>query len=178
MNTLLSRINALFAFTLSVLAGLTFLCALSTTFKRYGDLVDIKISTSKSYVRSMPNFQAGRQQCDLGFLNFDLSADFTKAMDWNTKQLFLYLTAHYATQNNKDNQVVLWDYILLRGENPKLNLKSQNSKYYFWDDGQGLKGNPNITLTLSMNVIPNAGFLPLFTSGSTHRFAFPSVYES
>ncbi|KFM65065.1 Signal peptidase complex subunit 3, partial [Stegodyphus mimosarum] len=35
MNTVLSRANAIFAFSLSVLAGLTFLCFLSTAFNEY-----------------------------------------------------------------------------------------------------------------------------------------------
>lgn len=174
MNTLLSRVNALFAFTLSILAGLTLICAISTGFKDYGSLLDIKISTSRHNVRRLPNFQAGRKECDLGYLNFNLDGDFSKAMDWNTKQLFIYLTAYYKTSENVENQVVLWDHILRRGENPRISLKNTNIKYYFWDDGQGLLGNPNITLKLSVNVVPNAGFLPLFTSQIAHTFAFPA----
>ncbi len=34
------------------------------------------------------------------------------------------------------------------------------SRYYFWDDGNGLLGHKNVTMTLSWNVIPNAGNLP------------------
>ena len=37
------------------------------------------------------------------------------------------------------NQVVLWDKIIQRGENAKLDYRSMNTKYYFWDDGNGLK---------------------------------------
>lgn len=36
-------------------------------------------------------------------------------------------------------QVVLWDKIILRGENAVLDFKNMNTKYYFWDDGNGLK---------------------------------------
>jgi len=36
MNTALSRVNAVFAFSLSVLASLTFLCFLSTAFTDRG----------------------------------------------------------------------------------------------------------------------------------------------
>ena len=39
----------------------------------------------------------------------------------------------------KLNQVVLWDKIIVRGENAILNLKNANTKYYFWDYGNGLK---------------------------------------
>ena len=178
MNTFLARTNAVFAFALSILAALTFFCAMSTSYKKYGDVVPVKISTARESVRNLPNYQAGRETCDLGMLNFDLEADFTKAFDWNTKQLFLYLTAHYKTPANAINQVVLWDHILLRQPEAKLSLKNHNVKYYFWDDGHGLKNNPNVTLTLSMNVIPNAGMLPIFTVPTTHTFTFPNIYTN
>lgn len=35
--------------------------------------------------------------------------------------------------------MVLWDKIVLRGENTKLNLKDMKSKYFFFDDGNGLR---------------------------------------
>ncbi|XP_054154904.1 signal peptidase complex subunit 3-like [Oppia nitens] len=176
MNTLLSRTNAIFAFTLSVLASLTIICALSTTFKHYNQLVDIDISTVKKLVKNVADYSAGRERNDLGFISFNLDADFGPAFDWNTKQLFLYLTAHYKTGNNVLNQVVLWDHIIQRGEPTKVQLKNQHTKYYFWDDGNGLKGNNNVTLTLSMNVIPNSGLLPISTIPYSHTFSFPNEY--
>jgi len=176
MNTLLSRTNAIFAFTLSVLASLTLLCALSTTFKAYDQLVDVQMSATKKLVKNVADYSAGRERNDLGFISFNLDADFTPAFDWNTKQLFLYMTAHYKTRNNVLNQVVLWDHIIQRGEPTKISLRNQHTKYYFWDDGNGLKANDNITLTLSMNVIPNAGLLPISTVPSVHTFAFPNEY--
>lgn len=36
-------------------------------------------------------------------------------------------------------QVVLWDKIVLRGDNAALDFKNMNTKYYFWDDGKGLR---------------------------------------
>ena len=41
--------------------------------------------------------------------------------------------------SEKVNQVVLWDKIIQRGENAVLDYRSMNTKYYFWDDGNGLK---------------------------------------
>ena len=81
---------------------------------------------------------ASREKNDLGFLTFDLNADLTPLFNWNVKQLFLYLTAEYETPKNKVNQVVLWDKIIQRGENAVLDYRSMNTKYYFWDDGNGL----------------------------------------
>uniref|UniRef100_A0A8V0XGH1 Signal peptidase complex subunit 3 n=2 Tax=Phasianidae TaxID=9005 RepID=A0A8V0XGH1_CHICK len=76
------------------------------------------------------------------------------------------------------NQVVLWDKIILRGDNPRLFLKDMKSKYFFFDDGNGLKGNRNVTLTLSWNVVPNAGLLPLVTGSGHMSVPFPDTYET
>ncbi|KAL3879040.1 hypothetical protein ACJMK2_031354 [Sinanodonta woodiana] len=170
MNTFLSRLNTIFAFTLSVMAGLTFLCFLSTVFNDHKTLVSI--NTGKIIVKSVPDYSTSREKNDLGFVVFDVHI-----FNWNVKQLFLYLTAEYTTQNHKLNQVVMWDKIIRRGENAILDYRSMNTKYYFWDYGNGLKGNRNVTLTLSWNVIPNAGTLPKVMGEGSHRFAFPDEYS-
>src|SRR5690606_10749195 len=123
-------------------AVLTGLCALSTMFKAYDQTAVVKIEAMQTSVKRVPDYSSNRKPLDLGYIKFNLDADFTKTFDWNTKELFLYLTAHYATATNEVNQVILWDHILRRGESPILRLRQQSTKYYFFDDGFGLKGNP------------------------------------
>ena len=138
MHTFLTRANALAAYTMSVLAALTFACFLSTfLIETYS--APAKMNTVKVVVKHVPDYSASREKNDLGFLTFDLQADLTPLFNWNVKQLFLYLTAEYETKNNVVNQVVLWDKIIQRGENAILDYRSMNTKYYFWDDGNGLK---------------------------------------
>uniref|UniRef100_A0A8C5D722 Signal peptidase complex subunit 3 n=1 Tax=Gouania willdenowi TaxID=441366 RepID=A0A8C5D722_GOUWI len=165
MNTVLSRANSLFAFSLSVMAALTFGCFITTAFK------DRRVPVSKVMLKNVDDFTGPRERSDLGFITFDLSPIF----DWNVKQLFLYLSAEYATKSNALNQVVLWDKIVLRGENPKLNLRDMKSKYFFFDDGNGLRANKNITLTLSWNVV---GILPLVVGSGQVSLPFPDMYET
>lgn len=112
---------------------------------------------------------------DYDSLDF-FQADLTHLFNWNVKQLFVYLTAEYETQSNKINQVVLWDKIIKRGENAKLSFSNLNSEYYFFDDGYGLKGNSNVTLILSWNIIPNVGRLDLAKGSGSHSFSFPNEY--
>ncbi|CAG5120565.1 unnamed protein product [Candidula unifasciata] len=125
MNSFTSRLNSLFAFTLSVMAALTFLCFLSTFFNDHIRPVDIKVGKVTAL-----------------------------------------------------NQVVLWDKIIERGEESLLDYHSANTKYYFWDYGNGLRGHENVTLTLSWNVIPNAGTLPKVTGAGSERIVFPDQYTS
>ncbi|KAF7489907.1 Signal peptidase complex subunit 3 [Sarcoptes scabiei] len=178
MNTFLTRSNAVFAFSLSNLAVLTTFLILSTITKDYSQLVDVKINSVRKLVKNVADYSAGRERNDLGFLSFDLDANFDKAFDWNTKQLFIFLTAQYRTKNNALSQVVLWDHIMLREDEHILSLKNQHSKYYFWDDGNGLLGN-NINLTLTVNIIPNSGYIPIhMIPTSKHQFVFPTQYDS
>ncbi|XP_075203300.1 signal peptidase complex subunit 3 [Anomaloglossus baeobatrachus] len=176
MNTALSRANSLFAFSLSVMAALTFGCFITTAFK--DRVVPVNIHVSRVTLENVEDFTGPREKSDLGFLIFDINADLQPIFDWNVKQLFIYLSAEYATKSNALNQVVLWDKIILRGDNPKLSLKEMKSKYFFFDDGNGLKGNRNITLTLSWNVVPNAGILPLVTGSGHISIPFPENYKT
>ncbi|RVE75844.1 hypothetical protein OJAV_G00002770 [Oryzias javanicus] len=170
MNTVLSRANSLFAFSLSVMAVLTFGCFITTAFKDRRVPVDIRVS--RVLLKNVDDFTGPRERSDLGFPHLQ------PIFDWNVKQLFIYLSAEYATKANSLNQVVLWDKILLRGENAKLNLRDMKSKYFFFDDGNGLRSNKNITLTLSWNVVPNAGILPLVVGSGHVSLPFPESYEN
>ena len=85
--------------------------------------------------------------------------------DWNTKQLFVMLIAHYKTKRNVRhhdsqqyevcigiilctsmihtyiqiiNQVVLWDKIIKRGDPATISASAIKPKYPFFDDGFGL----------------------------------------
>ncbi|NWH58864.1 SPCS3 peptidase, partial [Geococcyx californianus] len=148
--------------------------------------------------KNVDDFTGPRERSDLGFVTFDITADILNGksgylttliffltclhlqsiFDWNVKQLFVYLSVEYSTKKNALNQVVLWDKVILRGDNPKLFLKDMKSKYFFFDDGNGLKGNKNVTFTLSWNVVPNAGILPLVTGSGHVSVPFPDTYET
>nr|QBH72893.1 microsomal signal peptidase 23 kd subunit [Eurycantha calcarata] len=176
MHSVLTRGNAILAYTLSVLAALTFFCFASTVLIDYRTTA--AMNTVKVVVKNVPDYSASREKNDLGFITFDLQTDLNHLFNWNVKQLFLYLTAEYATSANELNQVVLWDKIILRGENAALDFKNMNTKYYFWDDGNGLKDNRNVTLSLSWNIIPNAGLLPNIIAMGKHSFRFPAEYTT
>eukprot|EP00112_Aurelia_sp_Birch-Aquarium-sp1_P008037 Seg1880.1 transcript_id=Seg1880.1/GoldUCD/mRNA.D3Y31 product="Signal peptidase complex subunit 3" protein_id=Seg1880.1/GoldUCD/D3Y31 len=176
MHSFLSRANVVFAYTLTVLAAVTFGCFASTFFfKRVDPMIELNVN--KQIVKSVRDFTVAKDYTDLGFLTFDVNTDLNPLFNWNVKQLFLYITAEYKTENNEINQVILWDKIILRGEKAVLDLANMNTKYYFFDDGiGGLRSNKNISLTFSWNTIPNAGLLPRYTSKHVHQFAFPDSY--
>ncbi|CAI9607720.1 unnamed protein product, partial [Staurois parvus] len=98
MNTVLSRANSLFAFSLSVMAALTFGCFITTAFKER--VVPVNIHVSRVTLENVEDFTGPRERSDLGFIIFDINADLQPIFDWNVKQLFIYLSAEYATKSN------------------------------------------------------------------------------
>ena len=60
-----------------------------------------------SFRKNVPNYGASKEVQDLGYLTFDLQTDLSGLFNWNVKQLFLYLTAEYQTENNELNQVTV-----------------------------------------------------------------------
>jgi len=152
---------------------MTFLFFLSTAFHQYS--TDVKLATGKVVVKSVPDYTVSRDELDLGVITFDIDANLTDLFNWNVKELFVYLAAEYRTKDNQVNQVVLWDKIIQRGQPGVVSAKNVHSKYYFWDDGRGLRETP-VRLSLNWNVIPNAGLLPTFAGHGEHTFTFPADY--
>lgn len=53
---------------------------------------------------------------------FDMAADMRGLFTWNTKLVFLYVTAEYKTELNALNQIVIWDYIIENVEHAQLTV--------------------------------------------------------
>eukprot|EP00541_Cyclophora_tenuis_P017746 CAMPEP_0116577888 /NCGR_PEP_ID=MMETSP0397-20121206/21392_1 /TAXON_ID=216820 /ORGANISM="Cyclophora tenuis, Strain ECT3854" /LENGTH=143 /DNA_ID=CAMNT_0004107199 /DNA_START=195 /DNA_END=623 /DNA_ORIENTATION=- len=112
--------------------------------------------------------------------SFDLHADMGLAFHWNTKQLFVYVVASYAsTANPRKNQIVLWDTIL-EATNPNKVLRHDNVflKYALVDQGEELRAN-DIQLQLRWDHMPITGLL--YTGEQPHdnttTFTLPSEYD-
>ena len=54
--------------------------------------------------------------------------DLTPLLNWNTKQLFLYVGAEFTSADGTQNEVVIWDRIVRRKEDAVINV-STKSKY-------------------------------------------------
>ncbi|XP_078267155.1 signal peptidase complex subunit 3-like isoform X1 [Rhinoraja longicauda] len=172
MHCLASRLNSLFTFTLLAMAALTLLVFLSTALRqpRVPAALTLASVTLKKYEDYIT---IG----DVASLNFSIYVDLGPVFNWNVKHLFLYLSAEYATKTNALNQLILWDKIIARAEDPKLDFRDMSTKYLFLDDGNGLKGHQNISLVLSWNIIPNAGTLFLIPASTHTLISLPEKYE-
>ena len=112
------------------------------------------LTTPSSTTREQANTFEG----DYAIFTFDLDVDLTPAFHWGTKQLFAYVTAHYKTSQHAENQVVVWDKIILAPEQAHIKEKNRKIKYPLRDFGHGLTKN-SITLVFSYQMHPIAGLM-------------------
>jgi hypothetical protein len=69
------------------------------------DLLVTKIS-----VRGRPHYYSNKRE-EYAHIKFSLSADFSSLFTWNTKQLFVYVSATWPSTNTT-NEAVIWDTII------------------------------------------------------------------
>ena len=101
-------------------------------------------------------------------------ADLTGIFNWNVKQLFVYISATYATKTNSFNEVVIWDKVISSPEGAKLLLTEQYNKYPLVDQKADLRDTP-ITLSLFWDVMPITGILKRSSKRMT-RVRLPAAY--
>lgn len=89
---------------------------------------------------------------------FDLNTDLSPLFNWNTKQVFVYLTGEYEGQLRPQtkSEVTYWDKIITKGDNAKLQLKNVRSKYAVWDLEEVFVGR-ELTFKLKWNMQPWIG---------------------
>lgn len=106
-------------------------------------------------------------------ITFDLDADLAPLFNWNTKQVFVYLTAEYPGKlANLLNKVTYWDKIVRRGDT-RISLRNARSKYSVWDVERFFRGR-NATVRLEWNVQPYVGALVYGATEKAATFTFPT----
>ena len=109
-------------------------------------------------------------------MNIELHADLRPEFSWNTKQLYVYVTAEFATEKSPYNEMVIWNRIIEKREDAKLDIRKLQKMYPFVlsDQEEGLRGR-QFNVTLSWNIMPKVGML--FTQSKTFSgMAFPEYY--
>lgn len=174
MHSFLSRGNAILAYSFSILAAATFLCFVSTSFLTH----EADVAFNKAVGRIDLEYVPGLGHVEEARITADLETNVTRLFNWNAKELFLYLTAEYRSPDNSLNQVILWDKIIKRGEPAALRYTRVMQEYRFLDTRASLLNNPNVTLYLSWNIIPNAGMLRTYSSVNKVQIKMPGNYNN
>ncbi|KAK9474761.1 putative microsomal signal peptidase [Dipodascopsis tothii] len=127
-------------------------------------------SITVKYGRPQGGYNYKRQE--YATAKFSVEADLTPLFNWNTKQVFVYLTASYPGKPYS-NKVVLWDDIITSKDTAVISLKNQKADYQVYDV-TGKFNERDATLALEWNVQPYVGMLLWDKSAARSKFQFPA----
>jgi len=171
MHSIYQRINGISALLSSCLIALLAAIALSglaIQIYRGEPTGALQVKPLRVMKGRSENFGGKKQE--FAFYQFDYEGDLTSLFDWNTKQLFLYLSAEYVNEQGAKNDVVLWDRIVRRKKDAKIRIKGAKNKYRFRELSRSFEGSTPVNFTLKYNLMPYVGVL---TFGEIGRTAEP-----
>lgn len=182
MFNLANRVQVLLNQTLTAVSVLTAAIALISVVQLYFagvwsiDTTSISNVKAIALLKNLRSFGAlhGKPK-ENSKIAFDLSADLTPLFHWNTKQIFVYLTAEYEGKlAGLSSRVTYWDKIITRREDATLSLKNARAKYLVWDVEKSFRGR-NATLRLEWSIQPYVGAFVLGETLAGEDFVFASV---
>jgi len=109
---------------------------------------------------------------EVGLARFNLTADLTPLFHWNTKQLFIYVTAEYSNSDGTHNEAVMWDRIVRRKEDALIDVVAP-PKYPLRDMRYSFKKSSPVQFALKYNVMPYVGMLTYGEVARTETEPFP-----
>lgn len=133
------------------------------------------ITPSASLKRSFQYGSPNKKDKENSKIQFDLHTDLLPLFNWNTKQVFVYLTAEYPGKSEgSSNKVVYWDKIITSKDDAVLDLAKQRSKYSVWDVEKSFRER-NATVKLEWNIQPWIGPLIFGETKAHESFQFVSA---
>ncbi|PTD10636.1 hypothetical protein FCULG_00008573 [Fusarium culmorum] len=145
----------------------------------------VSLGSQTPNVKGRPHYYSTKKE-EYAIIRFNLDADLRSLFTWNTKQVFVYVTAEWPGPNNSTNEAVIWDKIitnpsadhlqnigpvamkkLKRSAEGKtidpdrgfLGLKNQKPKYQITHPTGKVAATEDVKLKLHYNVQPWVGFL-------------------
>ncbi|KAI1802293.1 signal peptidase 22 kDa subunit [Daldinia bambusicola] len=187
MYNSLTRIQNVFGFFTTVAFVVAAIIAASDLTAPRTPSATIK-PTNVQVVKGRPHYYSTKKE-EYAIIKFSLDADFSSLFTWNTKQLFVYVTAEWPATGsaaNQTNKAVIWDSIItspsadhLSNLGPaslkklrksaagktidpsrgKLSLKNQKPKYQITHPSGKIASAADVTLRVHYNVQPWVGAL-------------------
>ncbi|KIS70186.1 signal peptidase complex subunit SPC3 [Mycosarcoma maydis] len=156
MHSTLSRLNAVSALATTIILVLVVLIDVtrSNSHKPTGQVVINQLEL----VRGKAAWHMDRSIQDFVQVDFNIDADFAPLFDWNTKQVFVSLSASYDSAKHV-SEVVIWDRILRSKQDAHVALNTAKNKYGFREVSRSFKDITNTTFTLKYNIMPKVGLL-------------------
>lgn len=161
MHSLAQRTSSWTSVITSALFTVAILVSILTYLTNTSDDSSFLIKNVKALVsvKNTRNFGGSREKPkENAKFKFDLIADFSALVDWNTKQIFTYVFVEFddGYDNINESKLIIWDRILTDKNNVYINTKNIKSKYSIWDYTKTLQGRTG-QLKLGYNIQPYIG---------------------
>ncbi|KAK3944971.1 signal peptidase subunit-domain-containing protein [Diplogelasinospora grovesii] len=187
MYSSLVRLQNTFGFFTTVAFVVAAIIAASDLLAPRAPVVNTLEANNVQVATGRPHYYSNKKE-EYASIRFTLDADLSSLFTWNTKQLFVYVTAEWpaAGSENATNQAVIWDTIItspsadhLMNVGPatmkklrksaegksidpsrgKISLKNQRPKYQITHPSGKLAEIDDVVLKLHYNVQPWVGAL-------------------
>ncbi|KAF3021537.1 hypothetical protein E8E14_012671 [Neopestalotiopsis sp. 37M] len=185
MYNSLTRLQNVFGFFTTVAFVVAAIIAASDFTVPRTPSADIK-TTNVQVVKGRPHYYSTKKE-EYAIIKFSLDADLSSLFTWNTKQLFVYVTAEWTSpKKNQTNSAVIWDTIITSPSSDHLanigpatlkklrksaagkpvdksrgllQLKNQKPKYQITHPSGKIAETDDVVLKVHYNVQPWVGFL-------------------
>ncbi|KAF5709850.1 SPC3-signal peptidase subunit [Fusarium mundagurra] len=185
MYNSLTRIQNTFGFFTTVAFVVAAFIAASDLLAPRAPDAGIFQKTSAQVVKGRPHYYSSKKE-EYAIIRFNLDADLRSLFTWNTKQVFVYVTAEWPGPNNSTSEAVIWDKIItnpsadhlqnigpvamkklkrsaegksIDPERGFIGLKNQKPKYQITHPSGKVAEIDDVKLKLHYNVQPWVGFL-------------------
>ncbi|KAF4983024.1 hypothetical protein FZEAL_1469 [Fusarium zealandicum] len=111
MYNSLTRIQNSFGFFTTVAFVVAAFIAASDLLAPRTPSTGLVTPTNVQVVKGRPHYYSSKKE-EYAIIKFSLDADFSSLFTWNTKQLFVYVTAEWPGPKNATNEAVIWDSII------------------------------------------------------------------
>ncbi|KXX81368.1 Signal peptidase complex subunit SPC3 [Madurella mycetomatis] len=117
MYSSIVRLQNTFGFFTTVVFAVAAFIAASDLLAPRTPSVGVLKTTNLQVVRGRPHYYSSKKE-EYAIIKFSLDADLSSLFTWNTKQLFVYVTAEWpsvggtGSGQNATNQAVIWDSII------------------------------------------------------------------
>merc|ERR1711939_813988 len=119
MHNSLTRVQNVFGFFTSVAFAVACAVAVSVFLHPQAPAASLELRNVQ-VVKGRPHYYSTKRE-EYAHVKFDLDADLTSLFSWNTKQIFLYITASYPSSNPSTippSESVIWDAIIPADNSP------------------------------------------------------------
>ncbi|SMQ53517.1 unnamed protein product [Zymoseptoria tritici ST99CH_3D7] len=117
MHSTFVRLQNVFGYFTSVAFAVAAAIAVSVLLSPQSPSASLELKNVR-VAKGRPHYTSMKRE-EYAHITFDLSTDLTTLFNWNTKQIFLYITASYPASHKStstdpipDSEVVIWDAII------------------------------------------------------------------